>query len=100
MIILKLKRIIDTGILFGGWLHCFIFSYYEKHLLIQNTFKNNYQFIAPSLKYKQNLIQKILRVFNKNLYSNNWQNYLYSLILLKKKFKNKTVNIKNTILKK
>ena len=50
----------------------FYFSYYEKHLLIQNTFKNNYQFIAPSLKYKQNLIPKDFKsFFNKNLYSNN-----------------------------
>ena len=56
------------NIILGGWLHCFIFSYYEKHLLIKNTFKNNYQFIVPSIKYKQNLIQKIIRVFLINIY--------------------------------
>ena len=76
-------------IILGCWLHCFVFSYYEKNLLINRVLKKNKKFVIPSFKFDKKIIPKNSGSFFADyLNSSEWNNYLYFYIFSKKKFSN------------
>jgi putative transferase (TIGR04331 family) len=80
------------NIILGPWLNSFIFAYYEKDLLIDKILKDK-EILIPMFKFNKNTTQipkDFMTFFTKYIYSDEWQNYLFSSILLNK---NKINNI-------
>ena len=87
-------------ILIGPWLMSFISAYYEKNLLINTLLKHKGKLIIPvvNLRENKNISKNYNDFFYKNLLSSDWQDYLFSLILGKKKLKNNVTLIKKKII--
>ena len=76
-------------ILIGPWLMGFITAYYEKNLLIEKLLNKKEKLKLTVYKFPlQHMIPKnFLSYFDLNLESSAWQDYLFSLIIEKKKIR-------------
>jgi putative transferase (TIGR04331 family) len=83
-------------IIIGPWLHCFINAYYEKNLLCKIIFNYKKKLIIPvvDLKFEKHIPENFFTFFAGHIYSSNWNDYLFSYIVSKKKLQ------KNLILRK
>ena len=78
-------------IIIGPWLHSLILAYYEKNLVVNLLLKNKKKLIIPITKTKiEHLIpDSFFSFFAKHIYSESWNDYLFSFIISKKKNKQK-----------
>ena len=74
-------------IIIGPWLHSLILAYYEKNLVVNLLLKNKKKLIIPITKTKiEHLIpDSFFSFFAKHIYSESWNDYLFSFIISKKK---------------
>jgi len=87
-------------ILIGPWLMSFISAYYEKDLLINTLLKYKGKLIIPivNLREKNKISKDYKEFFNEKLLSTDWQDYLFSQILKKKKIKSNIIFVKKKII--